>query len=99
MASGVIPQIMAVFGNCGGGLAVMSSLCDFSFIEKRMQDYSCRHLIPRELQTKKLDTSSAGFNAKSGTVDYVGSDDLDVLSKIRELISIIPSNNEEKAAL
>jgi len=100
MASGVIPQIMAVFGNCGGGLAVMSSLCDFSFIEEKNARLFLQ--TPNSLQgnyKQKLDTSSAGFNAKSGTVDYVGSDDLDVLSKIRELISIIPSNNEEEGCI
>ena len=26
IASGVIPQITAVYGNCGGGLAVLSAL-------------------------------------------------------------------------
>ena len=34
MASGVIPQIAAVFGSCGGGLSVSASMCDFIFIEK-----------------------------------------------------------------
>lgn len=32
-ASGVIPQISAVFGNCGGGLAVVPALSDFAFME------------------------------------------------------------------
>ena len=96
MASGVIPQITAVFGNCGGGLAVMSSISDFSFIEENNARLFMQ--TPNSLQgnyKQKLDTSSAAFNSKSGAVDYVGSNDLDVLSKIRELISFIPSNNEE----
>ena len=33
-ASGVIPQISAVFGNCGGGLAVVPALSDFAFMEQ-----------------------------------------------------------------
>ena len=32
MASGVIPQITAVFGNCGGGLAAAAALSDFTFM-------------------------------------------------------------------
>ena len=32
MASGVIPQIQAVFGNCGGGMAVASAMADFTFM-------------------------------------------------------------------
>lgn len=100
MASGVIPQITAVFGNCGGGLAVMASLSDFSFIQGKNARLFLQ--TPNSLQgnyMQKLDTSGAAFNAKSGAVDYVGSDDLDVLNKIRELISIIPSNNEEEGAV
>ena len=34
LASGVIPQITAVFGTCGGGLAVVPGLSDFTFMEK-----------------------------------------------------------------
>ena len=31
IASGVIPQITAVFGTCGGGMALASALTDFTF--------------------------------------------------------------------
>ena len=33
MASGVIPQITAIFGTCGGGLAIVPSLTDFTFCQ------------------------------------------------------------------
>ena len=100
MASGVIPQITAIFGNCGGGLAVMASLSDFSFIESKNARLFLQ--TPNSLQVnykQKLDTTDAHFNALSGAVDYVGTDELDVLNRIRELISIIPSNNEEEGAV
>ena len=35
MASGVIPQITAVFGTCGGGLAIFPTLTDFTFMEEK----------------------------------------------------------------
>ena len=35
MASGVIPQITAIFGMCGGGLAVVPGLTDFTFMESK----------------------------------------------------------------
>lgn len=35
MASGMIPQITAVFGTCGGGMAVVPALTDFTFIEAK----------------------------------------------------------------
>lgn len=96
MASGVIPQISAIFGNCGGGQAVMASLSDFLFIEEKNARLFLQ--TPDSLQgnyKQKLDTSSADFNSKAGTVDYVGTTDVEVLTKIRELISILPSNNED----
>ena len=100
MASGVIPQITAILGNCGGGLSIMASLSDFSLIEEKNARLFLQ--TPNSLQgnnKQKLDTSDAHFNASFGAVDYVGTDDLDVLNKIRELISIIPSNNEEDGAV
>ncbi len=95
-ASGVIPQITAVFGSSGGGLAVMASLSDFSFMEGKNGKLFVNS--PNALQgnyKEKCDTAAAAFQSQSGTVDYVGSDDIDVLSKIRELISLLPSNNED----
>ena len=32
LASGVIPQITAIFGTCGGGLALVPGLTDFTFM-------------------------------------------------------------------
>ena len=35
MASGVIPQITAIFGTCGGGLSIVPALTDFTFMEAK----------------------------------------------------------------
>ena len=35
MASGVIPQVTAVFGSCGGGMAVSAAMSDFTFMEEK----------------------------------------------------------------
>lgn len=96
MASGVIPQITAIFGKSGGGLAVLASLSDFSFMEGN----HARLFInsPNAIKGNNIgknDTSAAGFQSRAGSVDYVGSTENDVLSKIRELITLLPSNNEE----
>ena len=82
LASGVIPQITAIFGNCGGGLAVMASLSDFTFITKK----NARLFVnsPNALSenyTEKNNTSEADFVASAGNVDYVGQDESEVLEK------------------
>lgn len=94
-ASGVIPQITAVFGECGGGLAVLSELSDFTFMETK------GHLFvnsPNALTGNKTeDTASAKFQAEvAGTVDFVGSED-EVLNGVRELVAILPTNCEDEA--
>lgn len=93
-ASGVIPQITAVYGNCGGGLAVLAGLSDFTFMEEKKG-----HLFvnsPNALDgnyTEKLDTSDAKFQAEAGVIDFAGDEEA-VANGIRQLISILPANNE-----
>lgn len=99
LASGVIPQITAVLGTCGGGSAVLSSLSDFTFMSKK--DAKLFVNSPNAIDgnyTAKCDTATAAFQAEAGTVDFVYDDDATVLSKIRELIMILPSNNEDDAS-
>ena len=98
LASGVIPQISAIFGNSGGGLAVMASLSDFSFMESKNAKLFVNS--PNALAgnyKEKCDTAQASFQAKAGTVDFIGTE-ADILSKIRDLITILPSNNEDDAS-
>ena len=96
LASGVIPQITAVFGSCGGGLALIPGLTDFTFMEKEGAKLFVNS--PNAIAgnyTEKCDTSSAAFQSeKSGLVDFTGEEG-EILSGIRELIGMLPANNED----
>ena len=96
MASGVIPQISAIFGTCGGGMAVSAAIADFTFMEAKKAKLFVNS--PNAIDgnyTAKCDTSAADFQAeKAGLVDFAGSED-EILSQIRTLVSILPSNNED----
>lgn len=98
MAKGVVPQITAIFGACGGGLALVPSITDFTFMEEKNAKLFVNS--PNALDgnnADKNDTASAKFQAEeSGTVDFVGSES-DILTQIRELIGMIPGNNEDIA--
>ncbi|MCM1175455.1 MAG: carboxyl transferase [Blautia sp.] len=98
MASGVIPQITAVFGTCGGGLAVVAGLADFTFMEADKAKLFVNSPNALEGNTiAKCDTSSAAFQSKeAGTVDAVG-DEASILAQIRQLVSMLPANNEDTA--
>lgn len=96
MASGVIPQITGIFGMCGGGLAVVPGLTDFTFMESKEGKLFVNS--PNALEgniASKCDTSSAEYQSRTaGLVDGIG-DEADILGQIRVLISMIPANNED----
>lgn len=96
-ASGVIPQISAIFGTCGGGLAVAAQLSDFVFMEKDARLFVNSPNALAGSDEKKLDTSSALYQTEqAGNVDFVGTED-EILDGIRMLVPALPSNNEDEA--
>ncbi len=96
MASGIVPQITAVFGSCGGGVAVISGLSDFTYMTN--EDAKLFVNAPNVLDgnhVSKLDTASAEYqSANSGNVDGVFETETEVLGQIRQLVSVLPANNE-----
>jgi acetyl-CoA carboxylase carboxyltransferase component len=94
-ASGVIPQITAVFGNCGGGLAVVPALSDFAFVEESKGRVFVNSPDAIEgNRVEKCDTASAKFQSEeTGVIDGVGTED-EIIASIRELITMLPSNND-----
>ena len=94
-ASGVIPQICGVFGNCGGGLSVVPALCDFAYIEESKGRMFVN--TPDAIEgnrVEKCDTAAASFQSENnGCVDGIGSED-DIIADIRALVSMLPLNNE-----
>ena len=99
LASGVIPQITAIFGTCGGGLAVVPALTDFTFMEesKGKLFINSPNAIPGN-EISKCDTSSAVFQSENtGLIDDIGTEE-DILADIRTLITMLPCNNEENVS-
>ncbi len=96
LASGIVPQIDIVFGNCGGGMAVMTAMSDFTFM---VQDAKLFLNSPDAIEgndVSKCDTADSAFqSAESGLADFVG-DENEVLAKVRELITILPANNKDE---
>ena len=95
-ASGVIPQVSAIFGSCGGGVAISQALSDFTFMEAKKAKLFVNS--PNALEgnyIEKCDTSSAKFQAEAGMVDFVGESEEEVLQQMRSLLSLIPSNWED----
>ncbi|RKJ50488.1 carboxyl transferase [bacterium 1XD42-54] len=96
MASGVIPQITAVFGRCGGGLALVPALTDFTFMEGKKAELFVNSPNALDGNSKeKCNTASAQFQSEeAGLVDFVGTED-EIMGQIRELVCMLPANNED----
>lgn len=98
MASGVIPQITAIFGMCGGGLSLIPALADFTFMEEKGRLFVNSPNAIAGNRIEKCDTASAAFQSKEvGLVDGVKTED-EILEDIRTLICMLPCNNEEDAS-
>lgn len=97
MASGVVPQITAIFGTCGGGAALIPTLTDFTFMTAEGSKLFVNS--PNALDgnnVSKLDTASAEYlSSNTSLVDGVLEDDAAVLGQIRALVDMLPSNNED----
>ncbi len=96
LASGVIPQITAVFGRCGGGLALVPALTDFTFMEGTKAELFVNSPNAIDGNTiEKCNTASAAYQSEeSGLVDFVGTE-AEIMAQIRELVSMLPANNED----
>ena len=96
LASGVIPQVTAIFGMCCGGLAVVPGLTDFTFMEAK--DGKLFVNSPNALEgneISKCNTASAEYQSKTaGLVDGIGAE-AEILGQIRDLVCMLPANNED----
>ncbi len=97
MASGVIPQITGIFGVCGGGSAIIPALSDITYMVK--DDAKLFVNSPNALDAnyvEKLDTAAATYQSENNAVvDEVLEDDAAVLGRIRQVVAMLPSNNED----
>ena len=80
------------------GLSVAAGLSDFTFMEaeKAKLFVNSPNAIPGNCESK-CDTASAEYqSSQSGLVDGTGSE-AEILGKIRELICMLPANNEDES--
>lgn len=89
-ASGAVPQIMGVFGNCGGGLSVLTSVSDFTFMEKDAKLFLNTPNAIGGNREDKLDTAGADFQySEAGNVDFVGTEQ-EIFAAMRQLVIMLP---------
>ncbi|MDD2488178.1 MAG: acyl-CoA carboxylase subunit beta [Bacteroidales bacterium] len=104
LASGVIPQISAIFGPCAGGAVYSPALTDFIMMSKENSYMFVTG--PKVVKTvtgedvTDADLGGAMVHAsKSGVTHFVVENETEGLNKIRTLMAYLPSNNMEEAPL
>jgi acetyl-CoA carboxylase carboxyltransferase component len=100
MASGVIPQISAIFGPCAGGAVYSPALTDFIVMSK---DTSYMFVtgpkvvktVTGEVVTDEQLGGAVVHGTKSGVTHFVSDSEEEGLLLIRKLLSYLPQNNLE----
>ncbi|MDR0970286.1 MAG: acyl-CoA carboxylase subunit beta [Lentimicrobiaceae bacterium] len=104
MASGVIPQISAVFGPCAGGAVYSPALTDFIMMSKEnsymfVTGPKVVKTVTNEVVTDAELGGAMVHASKSGVTHFVADSEEEGLMLIRKLLSFIPQNNLEEPPL
>lgn len=104
LASGVIPQISAIFGPCAGGAVYSPALTDFIMMSKENSYmFVTGPKVVKTVTGEDVTESNLGganvHATKSGVAHFVADNEQEGILLIRKLISYLPSNNLEEAPL
>jgi len=100
MASGVIPQISAIFGPCAGGAVYSPALTDFSIMTKGtsymfVTGPKVVKTVTGEVVTDEELGGASVHGTKSGVAHFIAEDESEGILLLRKLISYLPQNNLE----
>ena len=104
MASGVIPQISAIFGPCAGGAVYSPALTDFIMMSKEnsymfVTGPKVVKTVTNEIITDSELGGAMVHASKSGVTHFVADTEQEGILLIRKLLSYIPQNNLEDPPL
>jgi acetyl-CoA carboxylase carboxyltransferase component len=100
MASGVIPQISAIFGPCAGGAVYSPALTDFTIMTKNtsymfVTGPKVVKTVTGEVVTDEQLGGAMVHGTKSGVTHFVADDEQEGILLIRKVLSYLPQNNLE----
>lgn len=101
LASGYIPQIAAILGNCAGGASYSPALHDFIFMVKdNSQMYITGPQVIKALTGESVTMEELGgvkiHSVINGQASFVCEDDVDCINHIKVLLDYLPQNCHEK---
>jgi acetyl-CoA carboxylase carboxyltransferase component len=100
LASGVVPQISAIFGPCAGGAVYSPALTDFIIMsEKSSYMFVTGPKVTKSVTGEEISTENLGgsqvHGTKSGVAHFVVDEEEEGLLLIRKLLTYLPQNNME----
>jgi methylmalonyl-CoA decarboxylase subunit alpha len=102
LASGVVPQISAIFGPCAGGAVYSPALTDAIIMsESNSYMFVTGPKVTKTVTGEDITVENLGgplvHGRKSGVAHFIARDEEEGLMLIRKLLSYLPSNNLEEA--
>ncbi len=104
LASGVIPQISVILGPCAGGAVYSPALTDFVFVVENISKMFItgpsviKSVLGEDITMEEL--GGARVHAQiSGNAHFYARNETECFAQIKKLMSYIPWNNKEKAAV
>ena len=99
--SGLIPQIAVILGPCAGGASYSPALCDYILMTQNtgkmfitgpsvVKEIIGENVTAQELGSAKIHSS------KTGVVHFVYEDDYKTLDGLKDLLSYLPQNADER---
>jgi propionyl-CoA carboxylase beta chain len=100
LASGVVPQISCVLGPCAGGAVYSPAITDFILMVEGtsymfITGPDVIKAVTHEEVTKEELGGAITHATRSGVCHLTSADDKTCLAQARELLSFLPSNNQE----
>jgi acetyl-CoA carboxylase carboxyltransferase component len=97
-ASGVIPQISVIMGPCAGGAVYSPALTDFTFMTENSYMFITGPDVVKAVMQEDVTQEELGgglvHSSESGVSHFLLKDDRACLARVRELLSYLPSNNQ-----
>jgi propionyl-CoA carboxylase beta chain len=100
--SGVIPQISAIMGPCAGGAVYSPAMTDFTvMVENTSYMFVTGPNVVKTVTNEEVTAEELGgahtHATKSGVTHLTAVNDLTCIEKIKQLLSYIPQNCEDRA--
>ncbi len=104
LASGVVPQISAIMGPCAGGAVYSPAITDFILMVENtsymfVTGPNVVKTVTNETVTSEELGGASAHSTKSGVTHLTAANDIDAIAKIKQLLSYMPQNCEDKPAV